>query len=286
MYVAKESNSGYAVYRSEQDPNSPGRLARIRDLRQAIETDQLLLHFQPKLAFDRSRVDAVEALARWHHPEHGWVPADQIIPLAERTGLIRPLSMWVLNCAIRQVARWHAAHHHIRIAVNLSARNLHDPDLARTVEQLLRKWRVESHWLTVEITESAIMVDPDRAMETLVQIHDMGIHIAIDDFGTGYSSLAYLKRLPADEIKIDKSFVIDMARNEDDAFIARSVIDLGHNLGLKVVAEGVENEATWNLLRQMGCDVAQGYYVSRPLATCDLMDFLNRNRGAGTRIAV
>jgi EAL domain-containing protein (putative c-di-GMP-specific phosphodiesterase class I) len=154
------------------------------------------------------------------------------------------------------------------------------------VEQLLRKWRVESHWLTVEITESAIMVDPDRAMETLVQIHDMGIHIAIDDFGTGYSSLAYLKRLPADEIKIDKSFVIDMARNEDDAFIARSVIDLGHNLGLKVVAEGVENEATWNLLRQMGCDVAQGYYVSRPLATCDLMDFLNRNRGAGTRIAV
>jgi predicted signal transduction protein with EAL and GGDEF domain len=270
MYAAKQNHSGYATYSFEQDQHTPGRLALVGELRRAIEHDQLVLYYQPKVAHNPSRVTSVEALVRWQHPEHGIIPPDQFIALAEQTGLIQALSQWVLNAALRQCQEWRAAGLHLPVAVNLSMRNLHDSQLPNTIGSLLETWGVTPAWLTVELTESAVMADPGRAMEILSKLRHMGVRIAIDDFGTGYSSLGYLKRLPVQQIKIDKSFVMAMAADENDFAIVRSTIDLGHNLGLTVVAEGVENETTWELLTRLGCDGAQGYYFSRPLPESDL----------------
>ncbi|HEX6508453.1 MAG TPA: EAL domain-containing protein, partial [Chloroflexota bacterium] len=276
MYSAKRAESRFAFYESEQDPYSPTRLALIRDLRQAIERDDLTLHYQPKAHFETGCAAHVEALARWHHQDHGFVPPDRFIPLAEHAGLINALSMWVLNAALRQCRQWHEDGLDVSVAVNLSPRSLHDPNLVQAISDALRRWGASPGWLQLEITEGALMVDPARAMDTLSRLHSMGICIAIDDFGTGYSSLGYLKRLPADQIKIDKSFVQDMASNEDDAFIVRSVIDLGHSLGLEVVAEGVEDQATWDMLAAMGCDLGQGYHLSRPLPSAQLGQWLKQ----------
>jgi diguanylate cyclase (GGDEF)-like protein/PAS domain S-box-containing protein len=270
MSAAKQNQSGYATYSFEQDQHTPGRLALVGELRRAIEQDQLVLYYQPKVAHNPSRVTSVEALVRWQHPEHGIIPPDQFIGLAEQTGLIQALSQWVLNAALRQCQAWRAAGLHLPVAVNLSMRNLHDSQLPTTIESLLATWGVMPAWLTVELTESAVMADPGRAMEILTRLRQMGVWIAIDDFGTGYSSLGYLKRLPVQQIKIDKSFVMEMAADDNDFAIVRSTIDLGHNLGLTVVAEGVENETTWELLTRLGCDGAQGYYFSRPLPDSDL----------------
>jgi diguanylate cyclase (GGDEF)-like protein/PAS domain S-box-containing protein len=270
MHAAKQNQSGYATYSFEQEPHTPGRLALVSELRRAIEQDQLILYYQPKVAHHPGRVTSVEALVRWQHPEHGVIPPDQFIALAEQTGLIQALSQWVLNAALRQCQQWREAGLHLPVAVNLSMRNLHDSRLPASIEALLQMWNVTPAWLTVELTESAVMADPGRAMEILGQLRQMGVRIAIDDFGTGYSSLGYLKRLPVQQIKIDKSFVMEMAADENDFAIVRSTIDLGHNLGLTVVAEGVENETTWELLTRLGCDGAQGYYFSRPLPDSDL----------------
>ena len=239
------------------------------ELRAAIEKDELRLYYQPKVDLATGRLDSVEALVRWQHPTRGFMPPDQFIPLAEQTGLITPLSHWVLTAAVRQCRLWQDAGRPIRIAVNLSTRLLLRRDLVETITALLQAEGVQPRWLEVEITESAMMADPSRALSMLTRLHDMGVRLAIDDFGTGYSSLSYLKRLPVDEIKIDKSFVLDMPANNDDAAIARSIIDLGHNLNLSVVAEGVEDDATWHQLLAMGCDQAQGYYLSRPLPAAD-----------------
>ncbi|HEY7061869.1 MAG TPA: EAL domain-containing protein [Chloroflexota bacterium] len=270
MATAKRNQSGYATYSFEQDQHTPGRLALMSELRRAIEHDQLVLYYQPKVAHKTSRATSVEALVRWQHPEQGVIPPDQFIALAEQTGLIQALSQWVLNAALRQCQAWRAAGLHLPVAVNLSMRNLHDSQLPTTIADLLATWGVTPSWLTVELTESAVMADPGRAMEILSKLRHMGVRIAIDDFGTGYSSLGYLKRLPVQQIKIDKSFVMDMAADDNDLAIVRSTIDLGHNLGLTVVAEGVENETTWELLTRLGCDGAQGYYFSRPLPESDL----------------
>jgi len=270
MYAAKRSDGGYAVYAPEDDQYSAQRLALMRDLRWAIEHDQLLVYYQPKLHLRTGSVLHVEALARWHHPELGFIPPDQFIPLAERGGLIKPLTLRVLPAALRQCRAWYDAGLKTSVAVNLSARSLHDEHLVGAIARLIRASALSPTWLTVEITESAVMTDPLRAREILTRLHDMGVSISIDDYGTVYSSLSYLARLSVDEIKIDRSFVMNMATNSDDASIVRSVTDLGHSLGLEVVAEGVENQDTLALLAGVGCDLIQGYYLSRPLPAAEL----------------
>lgn len=265
MYIAKRSGSGCTVYSPEQNQHSPHRLALMGELRHAIEHDQLILHYQPKISLQTHRIIDVEALVRWQHPKHGMVSPGQFIVPAEQTGLIKPLSLWVLNTALNQCRVWLKAGMEIPVSVNLSARNLHDPELPDQVAGLLETSGIPPERLELEITESAIMMDPLRALEILERLSGMGVRLSLDDFGTGYSSLGYLKKLPVDEIKIDRSFVTDMTRDKNDAMIVRSTIDLGHNLGCKVVAEGVENQETWDRLAALGCDSAQGYYMSRPL---------------------
>jgi EAL domain-containing protein (putative c-di-GMP-specific phosphodiesterase class I) len=246
------------------------------ELRQGIENGDLRLYYQPKVKLEDGRTEGVEALVRWQHAERGFIPPDAFIGLAEETGLIKPLTVWVMNEALRQHKEWQQAGFNIRMSVNVSARMLHDPQLVATVNDLLARWDVEPSYLELEITEGSLMVDPEGAMETLRQLRTAGVWSSIDDFGMGYSSLGYLKRLPVDELKIDKSFVMDMASSRDDASIVRSVVTLGHNLGLHVVAEGVDNKRTLDMLCAMGCDMAQGYYLSRPVAAEDLTEWLGR----------
>ena len=265
MYVAKRAGCGRATYSPTQDQHSPDRLALVGELRRAIETDELALVYQPKVDLDSGRCVGVEALIRWQHPHRGSVPPDQFIPLAEQIGLIKAVSRWVLNTALRQAREWLSEGTDLPIAVNLSMRDLHDPDLPEAVAGLLRRWQVPPSQLVVEITENGLMADPGRALQTITALRLMGIRIAIDDFGTGYSSLAYLKRLPVDELKIDRSFVRELATDEDDLAIVRSTIGLGHDLGLIIVAEGIEDGCTWERLRRLGCDIGQGYLIGRPM---------------------
>jgi diguanylate cyclase (GGDEF)-like protein/PAS domain S-box-containing protein len=274
MYAAKRTSGGYAFYQSEHDCHTPDRLFLAGELRQAIEGDHLILYYQPKAEFKTGRVVHAEALVRWRHPQRGLVPPDHFIPLAEQTGLIRPLCLWVVNETLRQGAVWKRAGIRLHTAVNLSMRNLQDPHLPDAMIKLLARWNLEPSWLKVEITESALAADPERALAILTRLSEMGVQISIDDFGTGYSSLAYLKRLPVDEIKIDKSFVLAMTTDESDATIVRSTIELGHNLGLQVVAEGIEDQATWDMLKVLGCDFAQGYFLSRPLPSAEFISWL------------
>jgi diguanylate cyclase (GGDEF)-like protein len=272
MYVAKRGGRGYEMYAPDQDQHSPQRLALVGELRRAIDNDGLELFYQPKLGLRSGRLVGVEALVRWPHPQRDLIPPDQFIPLAEQTGLIKSLSRWVIDTALRQAREWQELGIVIPIAVNLSMRDLHDPELPETVAHLLRSWNVPPSRLAVEITENGLMAEPARALQTVSALRGMGIRVAIDDFGTGYSSLAYLKRLPVDELKIDRSFVRDMAEDRDDLAIVRSTISLGHDLGLSIVAEGIEDAATWELLQQLGCDVAQGFYLGRPVRAHDLVE--------------
>ncbi len=276
MYVAKRRGLGYTLYTPEEDQYSPARLALTHQLRHAIEQDELRLYFQPVVSFATGRLTHVEALVRWQHPEHGMLPPDQFVPLAEQIGLINALSAWVIDAALRQCAVWRQANQPVSVSINLSARNLHDPQLPQAIVRLLEKHGVPPEQLTIELTESMIMGEPARALETLSQLNQMGVGLSIDDYGTGYSSLAYLKRLPMHELKIDKSFVLDMVADENDAVIVRSTIDLGHNLGLQVVAEGVENREIWERLATLGCDQAQGYYLARPMPAEDLAGWMQQ----------
>jgi len=207
----------------------------------------------------------VEALARWQHAKDGWISPVEFIPMIEQSGMIRDFTLWAVKQAIQQSRIWIEAGLDIAVAVNLSARNLLDPSLAESITKILEAEQLDPRFLTLEITESAVMSRPESALTLLSRLHDIGIKLSVDDFGTGYSSLSYLKKLPVSELKIDQSFVAGITENEDDAVIVRSTIDLGHNLGLEVVAEGVEDSETLDLLAIFGCDVAQGYYVSRPL---------------------
>jgi len=270
MYIAKRNGSGHALYTAEQDQHSPMRLALVGELRRAIDQNELSLYFQPKVSLKHSTVLCAEALVRWQHPRHGMLGPDQFVPVAEQTGLIRPLARSVLEAAVRQCNRWRQEGLDLAVAVNLSMRNLHDAEIVDTIRQLLSRWGIPPARLVIEITESSLMADAARAMEVLSRLREMGVGISIDDFGTGYSSLAYLKRLPVDELKIDKSFVANMASDENDAAIVRSTIGLAHDLGLTVVAEGIEDPASWDLLADLGCDVGQGYYISRPMPAAAL----------------
>jgi diguanylate cyclase (GGDEF)-like protein len=275
MYAAKGNAIGHACYASDQDTDRRARLALVGELRNALNRDELILHYQPIVEVATGRVLGVEALARWPHPELGLVPPDQFIPLAEQTGLIKPLSLWVLNTAIRQCHAWQAAGIRLPVAVNLSMRNLSDLELPDAIAHMLATWGVPAELLGVEVTESSLMNDADRSLQVLTRLRAMGVQIAIDDFGTGYSSLAYLSRLPVSQIKIDRSFVGDMVVERRNLTIVRSTVELAHNLGLAVVAEGVEDRSTWDLLATLGCDIAQGYYLSRPMPAADVMHWIN-----------
>lgn len=275
MYLAKESATGYSVYTPERDSYSTERLALMADLHRAIDDHQLFLVYQPKVNIQTGAIIGVEALARWQHPKSGLIPPDQFIALAERSGFIKPLTMWGLEAALTQSRRWGMEGIEVPISVNLSARTLHDSRFPNRVEDLLETHGVAAEQLELEITESVIMVDPARALDILTRLNCMGISLSIDDFGTGYSSLSYLKKLPVKAVKIDKSFVMHMTQDQNDAQIVRSTIDLAHNLGLKVIAEGVENQEVWNRLLALGCDEAQGYHMSRPLPAPGLTQWLN-----------
>jgi diguanylate cyclase (GGDEF)-like protein len=278
MYSAKQSGRGYAIFEPDLDRHSPRRLALAGGMRQAINEGQITLYYQPKADLRSGRVVGVEALARWSHPEFGVVGPSEFVPIAEQTGLITPLTSFVLDAALRQIREWKDAGLDLSIAVNLSARSFLDTHLAVEIPRLLNRWDVEASQLELEITESMLMTDPARAEATLDRLSQIGLTLSVDDFGTGYSSLANLKRLPVDVIKIDKSFVMEMAVDASDAAIVRSTIDLAHNLGLRVVAEGVESEDAWRHLEALGCDYAQGYYLSRPLPA-DAATRLIRERG-------
>jgi diguanylate cyclase (GGDEF)-like protein len=278
MYVAKEHPGGCELYARQRDEYSPDRLTLLTELRRAIDYGELELHYQPKAELKNGRVTGVEALVRWSHPVRGLVRPDEFIPLAERTGVIVPLTSFVLNEAVRQARTWQLEGLNLCVGVNLSTRNLLDVHLPDRVGELLARWEVPPSLLELEITESTILEDPTRAMQVLCRLSGMGIQLAIDDFGTGYSSLAYLKRLPVHTLKIDKSFVQGMRNDDNDAVIVRSTIDLGRNLGLRVVAEGVETLETWRRLLVLGCDVAQGYYLSRPAPAAELAGWLRSKR--------
>jgi diguanylate cyclase (GGDEF)-like protein len=271
MYMAKRSNEHFTFYDITQDTHSVAKLSLINDLHNAVERNEMMLYFQPKIDIESNRINGAEALLRWDHPTRGFVPPDEIITLAEYTGLIKPLTLWVLSEALKQCKRWHDAGLEISISVNLSVWNLQDKNLVTKTMQYLQGLQLAPQCLFLEITESAMMADPERSEETLNQLDALGINLSVDDFGTGFSSLAYLKRLPVDELKIDKSFVFNMTANDNDGVIVRSTIDLAHNLGLKVVAEGVETQDALDLLQILGCDTAQGYFISKPVAADDFI---------------
>jgi EAL domain-containing protein (putative c-di-GMP-specific phosphodiesterase class I) len=274
MYRAKKMASGYAIYEPRYNLHSMERLGLMAELRDAIEQDQLLLHFQPKLEIRTNRVVGLEALVRWQHPRLGLLYPDKFITIAEPTGLINPLTNWVLTEALNYCHDESLKGTQLRMSVNLSARSLHDPQLLQMVANALKITYAEPSQLILEITESAIFLDPSRAEEVIVALSDMGVGLSIDDFGTGYTSLASIKRLPINEIKIDRSFIVDMLTNKKDAMIVRSVIELGHNLGLTVVAEGVETKEIFDALNVLGCDEIQGYFISKPLASEPLKNWI------------
>jgi diguanylate cyclase (GGDEF)-like protein len=282
MYAAKHAHAGFIVYDPGVDQHSPRRLALLGGLRRALERDELVLHYQPKADLHTGQILGAEALVRWQHPDHGLLGPDEFIPLAERTGLIHPLTRWVLDAALRQAAAWRSAGHPLSVAVNVSTRCLLDPSFPDEVADRLHAWQVPAESLVLEVTESAVMADPARALDVLGRLHALGVGLAVDDFGTGYSSMAYLKALPVDELKVDRSFVGQMADSSSDAVIVRSTIDLGHNLGLRVVAEGVESQDTWQELEALGCDTAQGYYLGHPMPATDLERWLTRPADHGS----
>ena len=240
MYAAKDLSSELELFDSARDRHSPKRLQRLGELRQALTRGELLLHYQPKIELGTGTVIGVEALVRWQHPVEGLLPPGEFVPLAEQTGLIKPLTTYVLSTALEQLSRWHAAGHDLSVAVNISERSLLDEAFPEEVAELLAAARIESNWLELEITEGTIMADPVRAASILRRLNRLGVGLSLDDFGTGYSSLSRLRELPIDEIKIDRSFVTRIEVNSRDVEIMRSTIELGHNLGCSVVAEGLE----------------------------------------------
>ena len=240
-------------------------LALIGDLHRAIRSNEMRLYCQPKVDIASRRVCGVEALVRWQHPRHGMVSTAEFIRLAEQAGTIPPLTHWMLDAAFNQSHAWHEAGVDQALAINLSAYDLYSPGLADRIGGLFSTWGISPQMIQFELTESALMADPAAAMETLTSLKNLGVELFIDDFGTGYSGLSYLQRLPVDGIKIDQSFVMPMISSGDSEVIVHSTIELGHNLGLKVTAEGVETDAVWKRLAALGCDVAQGYLISMPM---------------------
>jgi len=271
---ARRRGMGVMLYEAAMDADSAESLSLLGELRHALKHDQLRLYLQPKIALTDGSVVGAEALVRWQHPQRGLVPPMKFIPFAEQTGFIRELTAWMLARGTRMLRELNVEGRRLKLSVNLSTRDLTDPDLPDKLRRMVHTHNVEPRCLCLEITESAIMDDPQRAMQTLEALHQLGFKLSIDDFGTGYSSLAYLKSMPVDELKIDKSFVLNMERDLDDAKIVRSTVDLAHNLGLTVVAEGVETAKAWKLLQSLKCDEAQGYFMAKPMPEALFADWI------------
>jgi diguanylate cyclase (GGDEF)-like protein len=266
MHRAKRNGLPYQYFDPQNDISPVDQLRYSGQIGAALDNNEFLLHYQPKIDLQTSRITGVEALLRWEHPVEGMVMPQRIIPVAEQLGMITPITNWVLATALKQCKQWSYDGMHIPVAVNVSARSFLNPRLLEKIQWSLNEAETDGECLEIEITEATLMQDVTGATNVLNRLSDMGVTIAIDDFGTGYSSLAYLKQLPIHTLKIDQSFIIDVAFDQQDVAIVRSIIDLGHNLGYKVVAEGVENGLAWDMLNELGCDIAQGFHISKPLA--------------------
>ncbi len=286
MYDAKASSRGLRLYEPELDTHSARQLVLVPELRAALESGDIVVHVQPKARLATGEVVGVEALVRWEHAQMGTIRPDEFVPVAERSGLIGPLTSTVLSGALAAYRDWRTAGHDLHIAVNLSTRSLHDVDLVDEVARGLRRYGVPGDRLTLEVTEGSVMADPGRAIAVLHQLRELGVRLSVDDFGTGYSSLSYLKKLPVQEVKIDRSFVSGLADDAGDVAIVRAIVDLGRHLGLQVVAEGVEDQATWDLLAGMGCDLVQGYLLGRAMPVGELPDWLDRRAAEPGRTAL
>jgi len=265
MYVAKKDQRDATFYQSDMKTYGEARLSLVGDLKYAIEHDGLELYYQPQLLTQGDGFPSFEALVRWNHPTRGMVFPDMFIPMAEETGLINPMTWWILEEASAQCAAWRKQGMEVSVSVNLSARNLKEKSLVGRLKDCFHRYQLPPEAIVLEITESMLMDDPKQASEVLHAIDDMRVEVSIDDFGTGYSSLSYLKHLKVDELKIDRSFVMGMKKNDNDIVIVRAIISLAHNLGLRVVAEGAEEQGDWDTLKALGCDRVQGYFISRPM---------------------
>jgi len=277
LYMASKSKDGYAIYEPSFDQHSPRRLTLMSELRHAIERDQLELYYQPKVSIQTDKLYGAEALVRWHHPKHGFISPDEFIPMAERTRMIKPLTLWVLKEAFQQCAEWHRQGKPLIVSVNLSAKDLHDPELPDLISGVAISTGIKPEWVILEITEGSIISHPELTLEILERLNKMGYKLSIDDFGTGYSSLSYLKKMPLTELKIDRSFVQDILVSENDDVIVNATINLAHNLGFKVTAEGVESVEIMDILKSYGCDVAQGFYLSKPVAVSDFNNWMENS---------
>lgn len=281
MYIAKKDKAGVVVFNPEMGEGQPEKGAMKGELRRAISEGELVLHYQPKVAFQSDQVHGVEALVRWQHPRLGLIYPDRFISLAETSNLIKPLTQAVMNLALLQIKDWERQGFIIPVSVNISAINLQDKDFPAMVGTMLNSHRVPGNLVELEVTETAVMTEPIRAIENIRKLSELGVTVSIDDFGTGYSSMAYLQKLLVAKIKIDKSFVMQMGKGGNEEVIVRSTIELAHNLGLKAVAEGVEDQATWDRLREMGCDSAQGYFMSKPLPPDKFMTWMKSSEWSG-----
>lgn len=280
MYNAKQNKLGYSIYKQEEDENTIGRLALMAEFREALSKDELQLHYQPKFDLASRKIVSAEALLRWNHPVNGFIPPDEFIPLAEQTGLVLPLTLWVFNQALEDWKVWHSEGNDISVAINLSVYCLQFTNLPGTIQTILSKHQVPAEYVILELTENLFMKDAERAKKILNELDAFGLELSIDDFGTGYSSLSYLKQLPMDEIKIDRSFVVDMVNDENDEAIVKATIEMAHAMKLRVVAEGVEDEDTLNRLLELGCDISQGYYFAKPMPAVEFIRLLAAEKKA------
>ncbi|HUJ13295.1 MAG TPA: EAL domain-containing protein [Thermoanaerobaculia bacterium] len=274
MYSAKEANVGYAFHNQEHESRTPEQLALTVEMRRAMERDEFELYYQPKVHLSTGLMTRAEVLIRWNHPNRGLLPPGAFIPVAERTGLIKPMTEWIIDRMLQQCSEWHNAGAPVHVAVNISAKSLQDQMLPMKLQAALEKWNMDPRFVKAEITESSIMLDPARALAITSMLQSMGIRVSLDDFGTGYSSLSNLRQLPVDELKIDKSFVMGMPGSDADVSIVRTMVELAHSLGKQVCAEGVEDEDTFLRLAEMGCDLAQGYWISKPKPAGEFLQWL------------
>ena len=281
MYQAKQKHIGFVESTSALDQCNTRDLTLMDELRYAIRSNELVAYYQPKVDIKTGAVKELEALVRWKHQVHGLMSPDKFIPLAEQTGLIKPLTLWILHESLMQCAKWNNEGYKFRVAVNLSTSDLLDTRFPDTIARALKTHNVLPEKLLIEITESTVMTDEDRVLEILNRLANIGVQLSIDDYGTGNLPQSYLSKLPVKEMKIDKSFVTDMGSNSNNALIVQATIDLGHNLGLEVVAAGVENAWTLSLLQPLGCDTAQGYYFTRPLNAQEFTTWLGQTIATG-----
>jgi EAL domain-containing protein (putative c-di-GMP-specific phosphodiesterase class I) len=274
MYEAKRGQLGYAMFEPSRDGGSRHRLETLEELRVALTADQLVVHYQPQQDLRAGITSGAEALVRWEHPTRGMLLPDTFLPIAEQAGLMRVVALQVLETSLRDLAGWRAQGHQLSVAVNLSVSNLQDTELPHQVELLLAHLEVPAEALTLEITENILMSDAERSRQVLDGLRAIGVRLSVDDYGTGYSSLAYLQALPVDELKLDRAFVTHMSSDPRAAAIVRSTIELSHELGMRMVAEGVEDESALSMLRGWGCDVAQGYHIAAPMPAGSFLGWL------------